>query len=364
MVPGTLILLFTLLCTFIQIYFFAIYFQKISQIKTQERNSGFQPPVSVVICARNEAGNLERYLPPILNQEYPAFEVIVVDHLSTDESLSILKRLGQEYKNLEYLTCTDPQSSKKPALRMGIQKSRYNHLLVTDADCWPESRFWISRMMEPFSRGAEIVLGAAPLMNGHSLLASFTKIEAALVYLQYATATLRGNSYMGVGRNMAYIKDLYLAHDHLQHPQYIGGDDDLFVSEFSTTKVEIVGHEDALMFSMTPRSWSSYYHAKRRHVVVSWSYTWRQKINLLAFAGTHWCFFAGLFSMLLTGHTPLLTLSLFALRSLFVYKTLTSYTRSFLRNQSKFYALFIETFYLVHYPVIALFLFVKPPIRW
>ena len=48
------------------------------------------PPLSVILCARNEAENLRKILPAILEQDYPQFEVIVINDASTDDTEDIL----------------------------------------------------------------------------------------------------------------------------------------------------------------------------------------------------------------------------------------------------------------------------------
>jgi poly-beta-1,6-N-acetyl-D-glucosamine synthase len=363
MVPGTVAFYGAVICGLVQIYFFSRYFSRLAEIQNPQKETD-QPPVSVIICARNEATNLSRYLPLILDQDYPAFEVLVVDHASTDNSRSIVQQLMQSDTRLRYLYCTDKRSSKKPALKMGLENSGYVHILVTDADCWPQSRHWITRMMAPFHLGAEIVLGVAPLSGGKGLLGSFSSIDAALIYLQYASASLWGNSYMGVGRNMAYLRHLYRQHDHSRYPWYLGGDDDLFVSEFASSRFAMVNHRDSLVWTRAPESWRKYYLSKRRHVAVSWSYSFMQKMTLMFFAASHWGYFAAMTCALILGFTPALIFLLFIVRSWFFSRTLLRFARPFLNNRSLATALTSEIFFLVHYPVVALFLLLKPPVKW
>jgi len=58
------------------------------------------PPLSVILCARNEADNLRKILPAILEQDYPQFEVIVINDASTDETEDVLGFMEEKYPHL------------------------------------------------------------------------------------------------------------------------------------------------------------------------------------------------------------------------------------------------------------------------
>ena len=108
------------------------------------------PGVTVVISARNEGYNLEHYLQAVLTQDYPVFEVFVVDDGSQDDTSDVIERYKGEYPNIR--TTFVPKgarvsSTKKLALTMAAKSAKYDYLLLTDADCCPESNQWIRSMM-------------------------------------------------------------------------------------------------------------------------------------------------------------------------------------------------------------------------
>ena len=203
------------------------------------------PPLSVVICARNESENLRRNLPTILKQDYPDFEVIVINDGSTDESEDLLSALEEEYPNLYHSFTPDSAryiSRKKLALTLGIKASKHDWLVFTEADCAPVSNQWLRRMARNFTSSTDIVLGYSGYERGKGWLhkrASFDSLFTSLRYLGFALA---GSPYMGIGRNLAYRKELFYqqkgfsAHLNLQR-----GDDDLFINHVATpenTRVE------------------------------------------------------------------------------------------------------------------------------
>ena len=119
-------------------------------------------PLSVILCARNESDNLHKNLPLILNQDYPEFEVIVVNHQSTDESKYILHALQLSHPRLKVIEIARNAHmgmGKKLPLSVGIKGAKHEYLIMTDADCTPSSNQWLCQMAGSFIDGKEIVLG-------------------------------------------------------------------------------------------------------------------------------------------------------------------------------------------------------------
>jgi len=99
---GILIVIF-LLAFVIQLgYYLLIYLQLPLYNPGKKRKT--RKGVSVIICAKNEEENLERFLPRILEQDYPEFEVVVVNDCSTDDTELLLARLSTSYEHLRF-TC-------------------------------------------------------------------------------------------------------------------------------------------------------------------------------------------------------------------------------------------------------------------
>lgn len=145
-----------------QVLYSIFFFGRLAFLKNNQEKHLF-PPVSVVIAARNESDNLYENLPKLLTQDYPApFEVVVVNHQSIDDSKYLLEALQRQYPNLSVMDVERSKhlpASKKFPLTMGIKKAKYEHLLLTDADCAPTSEQWLSKMAGKFSEKHEIILG-------------------------------------------------------------------------------------------------------------------------------------------------------------------------------------------------------------
>src|SRR5690606_21884275 len=165
----------------------------------------FCPPVSVIICARNEEENLRRHLPAILQQDYPAFEVVLVNDYSEDETKWMLKELCKEYPQLKVVDIAQHvrlKHGKKFAVTLGIKAATNEHLIFTDADCEPQSADWLRHMAQGFSAGKEIVLGYSPYSRRPGLLNALIRFETFHTAISYLSYALKGDPYMGVGRNL------------------------------------------------------------------------------------------------------------------------------------------------------------------
>lgn len=254
------------------------YITRVAPLAFFKKNEGAlkeHPPVSVIICAKNEANNLRKFLPSILNQKYKDFEVVVVNDCSEDETELVLAELKLEFPHLYYTNIPlDRKFShgKKLAVSLGIKAAKHEHMVFTDADCKAESNLWLQEMMEGFTHPSkEIVLGFGGYEKRKgftNLLVRYDTFFAAIQYLGYA---LSGKPYMGVGRNLAYKKSLFNKNNGLQsHMHIASGDDDLFISETANKKnTAVVIHPEAHTTSVPPVSLRKWKDQKSRHLTTA-----------------------------------------------------------------------------------------------
>jgi len=242
-------------------------------------------PVSVVICARNEAENLDRYLPYVLSQKYPTYEVIVVNDCSTDQTDEVLGKYLKKYKHLRTTNINEDKKfahGKKLAVTVGIKAAKYEILVFTDADCQPESDQWLTRIQQNFTKNKSIVLGYGGYFRRRNLLNHYIRYDTLIIAWQYFSYALAGNPYMGVGRNLAYRKSLFFENKGFaSHYHLLSGDDDLFVNETankSNTAIEFSCESHTRSESKKPlREWIK---QKRRHLTTNKHYKSRHKFML------------------------------------------------------------------------------------
>ncbi len=234
------------------------------------------PPISVIIAARNEDENLDQNLPKILNQKYPEFEVIVVNHQSVDYTKMIIGELEKKHSNLRMITIERSphlKVGKKLPLTVGVKGAKYENLIFTDADCVPNSEHWLKLMARNFNR-KDIVIGFSPYKKEKGFLnrlIRFDAVSAAINYLGFAKA---GVAYMAVGRNMGYTKDLFFEVGGFKnHYHLASGDDDLFVQEAAKKKnFDVELNPDAFVFSEPKKTWIDWINQKRRHFTTAPEY--------------------------------------------------------------------------------------------
>lgn len=230
------------------------------------------PPVSVIICARNEAGNLRQFLPLVLAQDYPGFEVIVVNDGSADDTARVLAAFEEQAAQLRVVSIP-PEAikdipGKKFALARGIAAARYERLLLTDADCRPASPLWLQRMATHLEA---VVLGYGAYEARPGLLNRFIRWETVHTCMQYTGLAAAGLPYMGVGRNLCYDKKLLLPLEQDEHFQKIyrstpSGDDDLLIGKIARKgNTGICLLPEAHTLSLPQENWRSWWRQKSRH---------------------------------------------------------------------------------------------------
>jgi biofilm PGA synthesis N-glycosyltransferase PgaC len=322
-IKEALFLLFQL-CFIVQLYYLVNNHSKLASYKPMEEIVPANIPVSVIISARNEAQNLQTYLPFILTQNYPDYEVVVVNDCSYDTSDLVLEEFQLRYKHLKVVTITEHvrfKTGKKFALTLGIKAAKNEHLLFTDADCQPASANWVARMAANFTTPAQIVLGYSPYFKRKSFLNLMVRYETLKSGINYLSAALIGDPYMGIGRNLAYTKTLFFnAKGFASHMHVMAGDDDLFVNQHATAENTIIEiHPEAFMCTPAKTTIGSWYRQKKRHLGVGKYYKaeHRRKLTFDALTG-------GLFYLLLTlclvfNFEPILAISIFIFRLLWQY---------------------------------------------
>ena len=149
---------FVIVVLFQAIYYLFV-FSKFALLKPQlEKQKNIA--VSILICAKNEAENLKTFLPSILNQDYPKFEVVLINDDSKDETLEVMEMFASKHNHVKVVNVAPNEAflgNKKYALTLGIKASKNNFLLLTDADCKPNSKYWLKEMSSHFSNTKTII---------------------------------------------------------------------------------------------------------------------------------------------------------------------------------------------------------------
>lgn len=257
-----------------------------------------QPPVSVLICAHNEAENLAAKLPAILEQDYPVYEVIVVNDHSSDGTAAVLQTFQAAHSTKLRLLQLDgekaPNAGKKEALKAGVDAARHPFLLLTDADCLPASAQWIQAMIACRSPGTAIVLGYAPYFHARGLLNRFVRFETAMTGLQYLSFAKIGMPYMGVGRNVLIRRKIHLDKRAELREDLMSGDDDLLINAIATrSNTKICLSPNTFCWSTAVPTWSAFRQQKARHLSVGRHYRPAHQLLLAVIAFSQFGVYVG-----------------------------------------------------------------------
>jgi glycosyltransferase involved in cell wall biosynthesis len=246
-------------------------------------------PLSVIVCAHDEEENLKVLIPLLLAQDHVDFEIIIVDDRSNDGSHDYLLETTKRYPKLRMVQVahTPPHiSGKKYALTLGIKAAKNEWVVLTDADCTPDGRSWLRSMSQLFTEKNQIVIACSPYVTEPGLLNSLIRYETLLTIVQYIGLALAGRPYMGVGRNLAYRKSLFLENKGFNdHLHVHGGDDDLFVNSHATTaNTGVAIGPETLVHSVPKRTWRTWWTQKLRHLSVGRRYRSGDKFVLGLFS--------------------------------------------------------------------------------
>jgi len=208
------------------------------QAKNPPYAGGEQPGVSVLVYSHNEAESLVRNLPLLLNQNYPKYEVIVLDDNSLDNTKDVLSMMDQRSDILIHSKIDDTtraMSHKKLAVLLGAKSSHYDIILMTHAQCMPASADWISGMVRHFANPAvEVVLGPVVYERRTSFVSRFCQFDLFQRLLLMFGITLSFKAFAGWGQNLAFRKSTFYANrsqGFQRHLKMQPGEDDLFVAD-------------------------------------------------------------------------------------------------------------------------------------
>ena len=341
-----------------QLFYYLLIFTKLAFYNNDISSVSEAQPVSVVISAHDEDYNLIENLPAILEQDYPDFEVIVVNHASADDSMDVLEDFQRKHKQLKIVNIEQDLNffkGKKFPLSIGIKSAKNEILLLTDADCKPTSRNWITSMVKNYDNNTDVVLGYGPYNKSKGILNLIIRYDTFMIAMQYFSFSLFGIPYMGVGRNLSYRRSSFFKNKGFtSHYGISSGDDDLFIQQIAkgkNTRIEV--SHDSFMYSDAKPTFATWFNQKRRHFTTGSSYKPLFKVLLSLFSVSQILFYVTLIALLI-GKTlvypTLLVATFIILIRVLIQKKCASKLGE---NQLLLFSLFGDIFYVIILPIMA-----------
>ena len=336
-----IILYFFIAIVVVQFIYYILIFGKFSFGKknfTESQN----PAISVIVCAKNDEIKVAEFIPLLINQNYPNFEIVLIDDASSDATLEVFEAFEKKYSNINLVKVENNEAfwgNKKFALTLGIKASKNDYLLFTDADCYPKTENWISEMSEHFNSQKTIVLGYGSYekIKG-SFLNKIIRFETLLTATQYFSWTKLGKPYMGIGRNMGYKKsEFYKTNGFINHIKIRSGDDDLFINEAADSKNTAISYSpNSFTVSKPKNTFSSWFIQKRCNVATLKNYKFADKLQLCLFYLSQLLFLILPIVLLFFQFQWILVLSLISFRYIFVWISI-GYSASKLQEKDVMY---------------------------
>lgn len=311
----------------IQVIYILGLFSKFTFLKPKKitpKNLG----VSVIICAKNEAENLKKFLPSIISQNYPNFEIVLINDASSDDTLDVIETFASQHSNIKIVNVKNNEAfwaNKKYALTLGIKASKNNYLLFTNADSQPVSNEWIQDMSACFTNEKSIVLGYGSYSKiKKSFLNKLIRFEALVTAIQYFSFAKAGIPYMGVGRNLAYTKEeFFKANGFINHIKIRSGDDSLFINEAATKKNTTISvTENSFTRSIPKTTFNDWIIQKRRHTSTTKHFKLNHRILLALLYATQLLFWFLATILLITIYKWEIVTAIFAVRLILYYTVL------------------------------------------
>lgn len=355
----------------IQMFYYWGLFRRLAFSKKKEKQDDQEnmPPVSVIIAARNAILDLEKNLPYILYQDYPNFEVVVVNDSSddgTEEFLTDLARYEPKLNVVHIRQNLNFFQGKKFPLSLGIKSAKHDIMLLTDADCRPLSNQWIKSFARHYDKNTAMVIGYGAYEKKKTLLGLLQQFDTIQIAMFYLSKALGGKPYMGVGRNLSYRKSLFMENKgFISHYNVASGDDDLFVQQVANKKnsqVEI--SKDSITYSTPKPTFGQWVTQKRRHFSTGKYYKPGLKMLLGLYPLSQIMFFAAfvwLFFLPVHWGFPLGFLLFRLIQQLIIVGKSAS------RLYEKFPILlipFAELFFIIFNPLLVLINTFSKPSRW
>ena len=299
-------------------------------------------PISVIVCAKNEAENIKKFFPLLVTQDYPEYEIVLIDDASSDDTLDIFEEYEKQYSNVKLVKVQNNEAfwgNKKYALTLGIKASKNEYLVFTDADCYPNSKEWLKQMTSQFTMKRTIVLGYGAYEKiKNSFLNKIIRFETLLTAVQYFSWAKIGKPYMGVGRNLAYKKSVFFDNrGFMDHMNVRSGDDDLFINQAANKEnTALITTPESFTYSEPKKKYSDWFNQKRRHVTTAKLYKPFDKFQLGVYFLSQLLFFVLASVLLAFQYQWMIVLGIIVFRYIFCWTSL-GYSASKLKEKDVMY---------------------------
>ena len=170
------------------------------------------PSFSIIVPSRNYEENLRELIPTLLEQDYPEFEVVVVDDCSYDATewyLNELKLQSNKLKTSRIIQETDFPNAL--AITIGIRAASNEWLIFLNPLCRVSGKDWLKSFAEELNPKSEAAFGFVNYTNSYGSMRKFIKYENFDSFILYGSARYLGLSMPITDMNVAYKREQFLS---------------------------------------------------------------------------------------------------------------------------------------------------------
>jgi cellulose synthase/poly-beta-1,6-N-acetylglucosamine synthase-like glycosyltransferase len=272
MIAIGIALAFAIIYLLLQLYYL-IHWHRTPQYVMPAQNA-IEKGVSVVVVSRNEEKTIAACIQSLLDQAFPddLYEILIINDHSTDQTVNIIERFENSHIHLYHLedfpAFIRKQAYKKSGITLGVHKSSFETIVVTDADCIHPER-WLASMVQ-YLESKDLVFATAPviLQEGKSLLEKMQETEQLTLMAVTGAGMVSGFHDLANGANMCFRKSAFLAVNGYEGNEHFASGDDMFLVEKMRyayrDKIGFVKSLDATVQTNAKKTWATLFNQRLR----------------------------------------------------------------------------------------------------
>lgn len=271
LIAGAVLIVLSLLTPLVNIFFRSRKLNIGTDVEEEEEEN--LPPLSLVITPHDNAYELERHLPTVLEQDYPQYEVIVVVSKGEDNTDDVLKRFQAKYPHLYVTFIPDSSrymSRKKLAVTLGVKAAHHEWVCLTEPSSLPSSDRWLREMARQCVDGHDMVMGYT---NYDDDTGAYKRFELLYNQLYLFRQAIKGRAYRHAGTNLLFRKEMFMdGRGYEGNLKYIRGEYDFIVNKYAekgNTAVVLSPSAYTVECSPSTKTWRNthlYYMESRKHL--------------------------------------------------------------------------------------------------
>lgn len=235
---GAMLIIATLVLFIIQLCYYMGRYARVTKYRNTERKDirGEEDAISVVVLVSDNKWYIDNMLPKLMLQDYPAFEIVIVDIGSLEEFSDYLNAEKLRYPNLVVTSIPqDPRFpiSNKLAYNVGIKASSYENIVLTTADAIPVSDKWLRCMGKGFASG-DVVIAYSGIEHKEGFVNKMIRSSRLMLSVNFLSASIIGKPYRGIIHNLGFRRQLYFESRGFTNLDMNIGEDDLFIQHIAT----------------------------------------------------------------------------------------------------------------------------------